>query len=54
MTMILRKHEISIPLLVGRETIAKGKQESYVRHAASSQPYEMMEAYEYINKHWSR
>lgn len=26
----------------------------YVRNAASSQPYDMSEAFEYINKHWSK
>jgi hypothetical protein len=31
----------------------KGKKEFYVRHAASSQAYDISEAYEYINKHWS-
>lgn len=31
-----------------------GKKEFYVRHAASSQSYDMMEAHEYINKHWSK
>lgn len=30
-----------------------GKKEFYVRHAASSQAYDISEAYEYINKHWS-
>lgn len=30
-----------------------GKKEFYVRHSASSQPYDIMEAYEYINKHWT-
>lgn len=32
---------------------SKGKKDFYVRHAASSQSYDMSEAYEYINKHWS-
>lgn len=30
-----------------------GNKEFYVRNAASSQPYDMSEAYEYINKHWN-
>ena len=29
-----------------------GKEEFYVRHAASSRPYSMSEATHYINKHW--
>jgi predicted HTH transcriptional regulator len=32
---------------------ANGKKEFYVRHAASSQAYDISEAYEYINKHWN-
>jgi hypothetical protein len=32
---------------------ADGKQEFFVRGSASSQPYSMREAVEYINKHWS-
>jgi len=32
----------------------QNKQQFYVRHAASSQSYDMMEAYEYINKHWNK
>lgn len=31
----------------------KNKKEFYVRHAASSQAYDISEAYEYINKHWN-
>jgi hypothetical protein len=31
----------------------KGKTEFWVRHAASSQSYDLSEAYEYINKHWN-
>jgi hypothetical protein len=30
-----------------------GKKNFYVRHSASSQAYDVMEAYEYINKHWT-
>ena len=26
----------------------------YVRNSASSQPYDMSEAVEYINKHWTK
>jgi hypothetical protein len=32
---------------------ANGKEEFYVRHAASTRPYKLSEAYEYINKHWN-
>lgn len=32
---------------------SKGKKEFFVRHAASSQAYDISEAYEYINKHWN-
>jgi predicted HTH transcriptional regulator len=31
----------------------KDKKEFYVRSAASSQPFDMSESFEYINKHWS-
>lgn len=35
--------------------LRRGKElEFYVRNAASSRAYNMMEANEYINKHWSR
>ena len=32
---------------------ANGKQQFFVRHAASSRAYDLSEAYEYINKHWN-
>ena len=31
-----------------------GEKQFYVRNSASSQPYDMSEAVEYINKHWTK
>ena len=34
--------------------IKNGEKQFYVRNSASSQPYDMSEAVEYINKHWTK
>ena len=54
----VNSHEIAVvevsasnkPVFINKD----GDKQFYVRNSASSQPYDMSEAVEYINKHWTK